>query len=120
MDPTRKLAIGVLAVLTGLLVAVAAASLGWRIKHDAALMLYFAYLIDSLGWMPYRDFFEHQPPGAHWTFLAVGKVFGYGDRGLGEPVHLMRPLTFKVAMHPDGECEQESRRSRRRRSSPGS
>jgi len=71
-----------LALLSGLLVAVAGLSLGWRIQHDAPLMFYFAFLIDEQGWLPYRDFFEHQPLGAHALYLAIAKLCGYGDRAL--------------------------------------
>jgi hypothetical protein len=71
-----------LGVLSGLLVATAGLSLAWRIQHDAPLMFYFAFLIDELGWLPYRDFFEHQPIGAHALHLAIAKLCGYGDGAL--------------------------------------
>jgi hypothetical protein len=68
-----------LGALSGVLVAVAGLSLAWRIQHDAPLMLYFAFLIEELGWLPYRDFFEHQPIGAHALHVAIAKLVGYGD-----------------------------------------
>lgn len=74
---------GVALALLGLvLLGVAGCSLAWRIQHDAPLMFYFAFLMDAQGWLPYRDFFEHQPLGAHALYFAIARVFGYDDGAL--------------------------------------
>lgn len=71
-----------LGILSLLLASVATLSLDWRMQHDAPLMLYFAFLIDELGKLPYRDFFEHQPIGAHALHWGILKIFGTGDLGI--------------------------------------
>jgi hypothetical protein len=78
LERSNAIALG---LLSALLAVVAGLSLAWRMQHDAPLMFYFAFLIDELGWLPYRDFFEHQPIGAHATYLAIAKIAGYGDLG---------------------------------------
>jgi hypothetical protein len=76
-----KLAVAVLAVLGLLLLAIAGFSTQWRMEHDAPLMFYYAFLVDRFDYVPYRDFFEHQPPGAHFAYSLIARVFGYGDAG---------------------------------------
>lgn len=70
-----------LLAMSALLVVGAAVSLEWQMIHDAPLMMYFAWLINDLNYVLYRDLFEHQPIGAHLVHVAIAKVFGYGDLG---------------------------------------
>lgn len=56
-------------------------SLQWRMVHDSPIMLYSAYLIDHLGYVPYRDFFDVNMVGGYAINVLVGRVFGYGDLG---------------------------------------
>jgi hypothetical protein len=69
----------VLGSLTALLCLQAAASLRWRIEHDAPLFHYAAFLMGERGRFPYRDFFETSVPGVFAFHYAVVKLFGYGD-----------------------------------------
>jgi len=72
----------VLAAATALFVLVAVFSLDWRIAHDPPLLLYQGFLIERLGLVPYRDFWDNNPPGTQLLHALVGRVFGYGDRAL--------------------------------------
>lgn len=38
-------------------------SLSWPVLHDLRILLYEGFLIADLGRMPYRDFFDFNPPG---------------------------------------------------------
>ncbi|MFC1890042.1 hypothetical protein ACFL4G_09810, partial [Thermodesulfobacteriota bacterium] len=68
-----------LVLLTLLLVVSGLQSLEWRPVHDSPLYLYSAQLIDSYGFVPYRDFFDWQMPVTHLVNLLLIKVFGHGD-----------------------------------------
>lgn len=57
-------------------------SLDWRMVHDPPLLLFQASLMDRFGLVPYRDFWDNNPPGTQWLHLAVVRLFGYGDRAL--------------------------------------
>jgi hypothetical protein len=70
-----------LAFVTLLLLVQAAASLRWRIEHDSPLLLYMAALIGRFGYVPYRDFFDINMPGAYWINLLVGQLAGWNDLG---------------------------------------
>lgn len=70
-----------LALLTIMLVAVAALSLQWRLLHDAAYQMYLAYLSRHFHKLPYRDVFEENLPGTHVIYGLVGRLAGYGDFG---------------------------------------
>jgi hypothetical protein len=71
-----------LGVLTGLLGTLAVLSLKWAAVQDAPIMMYLAYLMDRLGFVPYRDFFDLNPPGTFFLNIAIGRCFGYSDFGL--------------------------------------
>lgn len=71
-----------LAAATALLVWIAVFSLDWRIAHDPPLNMYQGFLIDRLGLVPYRDFWDNNPPGSQLLHAFIGHEFGYGDRGL--------------------------------------
>ncbi len=79
---TRVLSITALLCATAFLSFVAAASLEWRMAHDPPLNMYQGFLIDRLGLVPYRDFWDNNPPGSQLLHALVGHVFGYGDRAL--------------------------------------
>jgi hypothetical protein len=49
--------------------------------HDAPLFMYMAFGMSRFGYTPYVDFFDMNAPGAHYSYLLVGSVFGYGDLG---------------------------------------
>lgn len=59
----------------------AAVSLSWRIEHDSPLLLYMSFLMDRFGYVPYRDFFDMNMPGAYWMNLLIGRLAGYQDLG---------------------------------------
>ncbi|MBI2953724.1 MAG: hypothetical protein HYY30_05380 [Chloroflexi bacterium] len=67
--------LGVLTVL------IAYFSLQWRFAHDAPIMLYISFLIDSSGRVPYRDVFDMNMPGAYAAYALVGRLSGYSDPG---------------------------------------
>ncbi len=54
-------------------------SLRWRIWGDGTVLHYIAYLINEHGFVPYRDIFDPNLPGAYLFYMAVGKLFGYSD-----------------------------------------
>ena len=66
--------------LFGVLGVFAAVSLRWRIVHDSPLMLYVGYLLD-LGWVPYVDFFDMNPPGTLFLNWLCYRIIG--DSNLG-------------------------------------
>lgn len=49
--------------------------------HDAPLYVYVGYLMHQLHWVPYRDFFDVNPPGIFLFNQAYVSIFGYGDLG---------------------------------------
>jgi len=69
----------ILILLTLLLVLCGLQSMEWRPVNDSPPMLYMAFLIDHFDYVPYLDFFEFQMPGTHLFFLALTKVFGFGE-----------------------------------------
>ena len=74
----RKLIITLLIVSGAALITSAVMSLSWRYFHDAPIMIYCAYLIDS-GLIPYRDFFDMNMPGVYFINLLAAKIFGWSD-----------------------------------------
>jgi 4-amino-4-deoxy-L-arabinose transferase-like glycosyltransferase len=48
-------------------------------EHDPPLLYYTAFLMDTFGEVPYRDFFETSMPGSFVFYYAVSKMFGFGD-----------------------------------------
>ncbi|MEN6643135.1 MAG: hypothetical protein ABFE08_11865 [Armatimonadia bacterium] len=59
------------------LAALAAVSLRWRYEHDLPLMLYASYLVGSLHWVPYRDYFDFNMPGTILAYRAIGWLSAY-------------------------------------------
>ncbi len=68
-------------LLTGFFLLETIFSLGWRLKHDAALMQYVAFLITEKDKLPYKDIFSINLPGTHLFYCFWIKVFGYSDLG---------------------------------------
>ncbi len=67
--------------LTGYLIYYAIATLQWRMFHDSTAFMYCAYLINELGFIPYRDIFEVQLPGTFFIYSIIGRLAGYSDLG---------------------------------------
>lgn len=78
----NKLFYAVFAPLSLVLVIVAGLSLRWRAVHDLPIMMYFGFLMDRFGYIPYRDFFDFNLPGMHLAGLLIGRTVGYSDLGL--------------------------------------
>jgi len=77
----KKFLIVIFGFITLVCLAQAAASLRWRIEHDSPLLLYMSLLMDRFGYVPYRDFFDMNMPGAYWMNLLIGRLAGYQDLG---------------------------------------
>lgn len=45
-------------------------------------MLYIAFLMDRFHYIPYRDIFDMNMPGAYFTYYLIGRLFGYTDIGI--------------------------------------
>ena len=56
-------------------------SLGWRLQHDSPIMLYIAYLIENLHYVPYKDIFDMNMPGTFMIHISAIKIFGPDDIG---------------------------------------
>jgi hypothetical protein len=54
-------------------------SLRWRIVHDSPLMLYAGFLMDRFDLMPYRDFFEMNPPGTFFINWLLFHIVQFSD-----------------------------------------
>lgn len=67
----------VLILLAVLLIAQAAFSLQWPIAHDAAPLLYEAFLMQN-GQTPYKDFFDFQMPGSYLAYALLGIISNFG------------------------------------------
>ena len=48
----------------------------WPIVHDVPLMVYAGFLMQEHGLVPYRDFFEMNPPGTLSFNAAYYELFG--------------------------------------------
>src|SRR5579859_7928933 len=68
--------------LTIVLTAVIVLSLQWRMVHDSPLIMYFAFVIDRLHYIPYRDFFDLDLPGSFALYIVIAKILGYTDIAL--------------------------------------
>lgn len=80
---TRRRALGAsLVPLAALLCTLAWRSLGWRMSHDPPLFLYQGFLMDRLGLVPYRDFWDNNPPGTQLVNWAVVHFVGWSDAAL--------------------------------------
>jgi len=77
----KKFLIVCFGFITLVFLAQTAASLSWRIEHDSPLLLYMSFLMDRFGYVPYRDFFDMNMPGAYWMNLLIGRLAGYQDLG---------------------------------------
>jgi hypothetical protein len=64
------------------LVGLGAWSLSWPMYQDTPIMLYAAWLIDTRGAVPYRDFFDNQMPGTYAANIVVGRLSGYSEFGV--------------------------------------
>jgi len=49
------------------------------IDHDTPVMLYSGFLMSQLDWVPYRDFFEMNAPGALALYAHYYEAFGLDD-----------------------------------------
>ena len=49
--------------------------------EDHAVMVYLGYLVDRVGLVPYRDFFDMNTPGAYFANVAVGRLANYTEAG---------------------------------------
>jgi len=75
-----------LALLPAFLGAIATAA-SWPIVHDLPLMVYAGFLMNEHGLVPYRDFFEMNPPGTLYFYSAYHSLFG-SDADAFRIVHL--------------------------------
>jgi hypothetical protein len=73
----RLFGIAVLTLLTVLVILRAGVSLAWRFGHDTSILFYQAYLIDVLGYLPYRDFWDINLPGTYLAHVLLGRLTGY-------------------------------------------
>lgn len=66
---------------TGFFILIALFSLQWRMVHDSPIMLYLAFLVDKLHYVPYRDVLDINMLGAYLLNILMSRVFGYSDLG---------------------------------------
>ncbi len=71
-----------LIILSALLVLMIFISLPWRFQHDSPIMFYISFLMDHFGYVPYRDIFDMNMPGADFAYYFIVKIFGYSDLGI--------------------------------------
>ena len=64
------------------LLALAVTSLSRVMYQDAPIMLYSAFLVDRLQFVPYRDFFDNQMPGVYAVNIAIGRLSQYSELGV--------------------------------------
>ncbi len=100
---------GLIAMLTCWLFGEMVLSTRWRMAHDQAPLFYEAYLMRTLGRMPYRDFFDFQMPGTYFFYYLLGRAGNFNefrirllDLGLllglmAMTFRLMRPLGMQSA-----------------------
>jgi hypothetical protein len=72
----KKITTIVLILHAALLIAQAAFSLQWPLAHDAAPLLYEAFLMQT-GQVPYKDFFDFQMPGSYLAYYFFGIVSNF-------------------------------------------
>jgi hypothetical protein len=75
-----------LALLESFTLAIAAA-VSWPIVHDVPLMIYSGFAMQELGLVPYRDFFEMNPPGTLYFNAAYYQLAGASTTAF-QAVHL--------------------------------
>ena len=78
--------------------AAAAASLQWRMVHDSPLFIYNGFLMAEHGWVPYRDFWDVNPPGTQLLHHFYVSVFGTGDRAFRIADLLLLGLTMAATV----------------------
>lgn len=49
-------------------------SLRWPVVHDLPIMLYEGFLVHDAGLVPYRDFFDINPPGTMLLYSAIHQI----------------------------------------------
>jgi MFS family permease len=54
-------------------------SLRWKIIHDSPLLLYAGFLMDRFEYVPYKDFFEMNPPGTFLVNRLLFQLVGFSD-----------------------------------------
>src|SRR4051812_20896390 len=79
---TKNIALIGLVSLSIFLAIVAFATLRWHMVVDSPILMYQSFLIDHFHFVPYRDFFVQNSPGAFIPYLVIGKLFGF-DNELG-------------------------------------
>jgi hypothetical protein len=67
--------------------AAIASAASWPIAHDFPLMLYAGFLMHDQGLVPYRDFFDMNPPGTLYFNRAYYAAFG-ADPSAFRVVHM--------------------------------
>ena len=67
--------IGLWLCLAILAICLAATTIYHPLQQDEGVFLTIGQNL-SRGYLPYRDFFDHKPPGIHWLFAAIYYVFG--------------------------------------------
>jgi hypothetical protein len=77
----QRLAGGINILLSLLLIIESWFSLQWKIVHDSPILFYMGWLSTKLNFIPFRDFFDMNMPGAHWICGILGVVFGFNDPG---------------------------------------
>lgn len=77
----QRLAGGINIFLSLLLIIQAWFSLQWKIVHDSPILFYMGWLSSKFDYIPFRDFFDMNMPGAHWICGILGFVFGFNDPG---------------------------------------
>jgi len=104
-----RLVIVLLSGYTLLLLVEGGLSLDWRMVHDSPILFYLGFLMQKLGAVPYRDFFDMNMPGSYVLYGGLGRLFGFSDFGfrladvawqllvLGAVWAWMRPFGRKAA-----------------------
>jgi hypothetical protein len=81
--PARKRLVQLtIAAVILLLASSAFLSLRWRFQQDSPILLYIGWLIERLGYVPYRDIFDMNLPGSYALYALIGKISGYTDFGV--------------------------------------
>jgi len=66
----------IVCVIAACAITLAFLSLRWPVEHDLPIMLYEGYLMDEWGLVPYRDFFEMNPPGTMLLNVGIHRLTG--------------------------------------------
>lgn len=79
---TNVIFVVVFVPLTIVLTAIVVLSLQWRMVHDSPYIMYFAFLIDRLHFIPYRDFYDINLTGSYALDIVISKILDYTDFAL--------------------------------------